>query len=97
MNDAVEDYASHLANVQLRPLRLQGKLTSDVLHRSQTPANETLSGKKGIKDTYRATSSCVKKINFTNNSQENRKLHPHLISQKTFHILQSVKLMITKC
>lgn len=32
-------------------------LTSDVHHRSQIPANDTLSGKNGIKATYRATNS----------------------------------------
>lgn len=35
-------------------------LTSDVLHKSHIPAKDTLSGKKGIKATYRATSSCKK-------------------------------------
>lgn len=38
-------------------------LTSDVHHRSQIPANDTLSGKNGIKATYRATNSWKTKQN----------------------------------
>lgn len=43
-----------------KELPFNALLTSDVLHKSQIPANDTLSGKKGIKATYRATSSCKK-------------------------------------
>lgn len=35
-------------------------LTSQVLHKSQAPENETLSGREGMSETNRATSACVR-------------------------------------
>lgn len=37
----------------------EGSLTSQVLHRSQAPENETLSGRDGMSETNRATRACV--------------------------------------
>ena len=61
-----------------------------MLHRSQTPANETVSGKKGIKDTYRATSSCLNKISCNHFSNKIESWIIYLISWKKVSYITNI-------